>query len=276
MGRGRRALRRRHRAHPADPPRRRAPDRRLPRPPVPGEHLLPLLLAPSPPDRPGGRAPHPRRLRRPDGVRGVARRRDGRRGPLRPLPAAVDGRGGVLRRRPAPGPGHRHRAAGVPRGGGPAGRHQRVHGHGAAVEPPDGAGVPQSRVRARQQFRGRRHRGDVRAPADPRGRGRGRGPGPARRGRGRPAAAGPPLGRGGGRRPRPAAASGTRCCGTCWPTSSSGPSTPSTGRRTTSPASGPTRPSTPSRGRSTWPWWSSRPPRCPTWSASAAARASGR
>ena len=60
----------------------------------------------APPRAEGGRGhPSPRRLRRPHGVRGAARRPDDRRGPLRPLAAAVRGRSGLLRRRRPPGQG---------------------------------------------------------------------------------------------------------------------------------------------------------------------------
>ena len=207
--------------------------------------------------------PHPRRLRRPDGVRRPARRRDGRRRPLRPLAAAVRGRGGVLRRRPPPGPGHRHRAARVPGRGGPAGRHQRLHGHRAAVEPRMVRGVPAGRVRGAQHVRRGRDRGPPRPAADAR---RPRPPSrPGRSGpRPRPCACCSPPARWRSSAPGASgAASATPCCATCWPTSSTGPCTRSTPTPTTSAASGRCRASATSTARSTWRWSSCPPPRCP-------------
>ena len=154
------------------------------------------------PQRRRGRPPRQRRLRRPHGVHRPARRRDGRGGPLRPLAAAVRGRGGVLRRRRAPGEGHRHGAARIPGRGGPPGGHQRLHRHRPADEHPHGGGVPAGRVRGPQHVRRGRDRGPPRPAADAGGRGRHRGPGPAGRGRGGAPAAGAPVGGGGRRRPR--------------------------------------------------------------------------
>ena len=68
-----------------DPARRRRAARAVPRAPVTGEHLLPVLLAPAHAVRRRHRPVHHRRLRRSDGVRRAARRRPGRRRPLRPV-----------------------------------------------------------------------------------------------------------------------------------------------------------------------------------------------
>ena len=170
--------------------------------------------------------PHPRRLRRPHGVRRAAGRRDGRRGPLRPLAAALRGRGRVLRRRRPPGPGPGHVAARVPGRGRPPGRHQRLHGHRPAHQPADGGRVPHGRASscaARSRRASSRSTSTSSPPPRPRPRSR---PGP------------------GGPRPRPCAccwrpasvavigagrerppASGTRCYATCWPTTSTASST---------------------------------------------------
>src|SRR5829696_645962 len=98
VGGGRGARRRGDRPRAADPARRRAPPRRLPRPAVAREHLLPVLHAAPPSLGQGGRPLHTRGLRRPHGFRGAAGRGADRRGPLRPLADPLRGRGGVLRR----------------------------------------------------------------------------------------------------------------------------------------------------------------------------------
>ena len=231
-------------------------------------------FSPAPAHRQGGRAPHPRRLRRPHGLRRPARRRADRRGPLRPLAHPLRGRGGVLRRRPPHRPGLatvllEYLAAAARRAG--------SAGFTATVLPTNHRMVgvftrPGSR---RQRLRGRGHRGAPRPPADPGGRGGHRGAGAQRRGRGRPAAAGPRsvavIGAG-----RDRTGVGHAVLRNLLLHEFAGPVYPVNPEPTTSPACGPTPPSTPSTGRSTWRSWWCRPPRWPTWSRSAAARASGR
>ena len=131
-----------HRARPADPARRRAPDPSTSTPASRPRASTSATSRPGPGSpRPEVEQPHPRRLRRPHGVRRPARRRAGGRGPLRPLAHPVRGRGGVLRRRPP----HRARgmatllleylAAAARRAGISA-----LHRHRAAHQPADGRG----------------------------------------------------------------------------------------------------------------------------------------
>ena len=199
---------------------------RLPRPAVAREHLLPLLHARTPTCRDRrGRAADPRRLRRPHGVRRPARRRHGRRGPLRPLAAAVRGRGGVLRRRRPPRAGHGHRCCSStwPPRPGEAG----ISGFTATVLPTNRRMVAvfrQAGFETSSTLRGGRDRGAARPPAHARGRWRPSRPAAQRaEARGGAPAAGAPVGGGHRRRPRARGAWATRCCATCWPTSFDGP-----------------------------------------------------
>ena len=160
----RRAGRRRHRPRAADPARRRSAHPRLPRPAVAAEHLLPLLQPAAPADRARGRAPDRRRLRRPLGARGAARRRADRRGPLRPL-AAPRPRPRWRSSSTTPTTGAawppccsstwRSRAREVGLTG--------VHRVGAAREPEDDRRLHPGRVRDGHPLRRRRRRGAARA-----------------------------------------------------------------------------------------------------------------
>ena len=126
--------------------RRRAP-RGLPRPAVAREHLLPLLQPPA-------HACTERDLERLTNVDYVDRMAfvgliDGehrRRGPLRPPARPARRRGRLLHRRLPRRPGHRHRAARVPRGRGARRGRDRVHRAGAPAEPPDAVGVQAGRA----------------------------------------------------------------------------------------------------------------------------------
>ena len=172
--------------------------------------------------------PHPRRLRRPHGVRRAARRRVGRRRPLRPLPAAVRRRGRLLRRRRHQGRGMatvllEYLAA--------AARERGITAFTAEVlpdEPADDRRVPAGGLRGRaaaSATASSRSASTCSRPPRPRPRSRpGRaGPRPVRAPAARAA-----IGRGHRRRPRARRPRSRRAPQPAGATASTGPSTPST------------------------------------------------
>ena len=159
LGVRRRAERRRHGAHPAGGAVRLRRGRRLPRAPVAGDHLLPLLQPAAEAVGPRPRPHREHRLRHPPGLRGPAGRRGRGPGQLRHVARPQRGRGGLHGRRAAPGPGPGHRAARVPGGGGARERPRRAHRHRAAHQPQDARRLPRRRLPGGQRLRGGRHRG---------------------------------------------------------------------------------------------------------------------
>ena len=133
----------------------------------PAEHLLPLLQPAAAAVRRGGRAPHPRRLRRTaspswplrgDELIGVARYDRWRHRAEAEVAFFVDDANH--------GRGLATRAPRAPRGAGPRGRPHRVHRLGAARQPEDDRRVHPGRLRDGHPLRRRRRRGALRPAAD--------------------------------------------------------------------------------------------------------------
>ena len=145
LGGRRPCARRPHRAHPADPPRRRRASRGLPPLAVGRDGLLPLLRALPRAHRARRPPVHPRRPRRPGGARRDGGRRDRRCRPLRPDRRARR-RGRVRRPRRPPGPRARIGPARAPRRRRARARRTALRRRGAADQPADARDVRGGRL----------------------------------------------------------------------------------------------------------------------------------